>query len=206
VSGFDVDEARDGREALVKAITARPSIIVTDARLPGIDGLDLCRLLRADMATRTTPILVVTSDALPAAVARARRAGADHVCVKPCLPDAMLTEMRRLLAASSELRIRAEAARARASEQLAHAGEVLARAMDTRRPTLSRNHSRGRTTTPPLEPPVLRCPRCDHPLAYAYSHLGGVSEKHSEQWDYFECRFACGAFQYRHRTRKLRKM
>jgi DNA-binding response OmpR family regulator len=205
-AGFHVHEAHDGREALAKAITERPAIIVTETRLPGIDGFDLCRLLRADMSTRATPILVVTGDALPGDLARARTAGADQVCVKPCLPDAMLAEMRRLIAVSRDLRNRSEAARARAGDRLARSNEVLARAMNTRRPTLSRSHLRGRTTTPPLEPPTPRCPRCDLALAYEYSHLGGVSEKHSEQWDYFACPAACGTFQYRHRTRKLRKV
>ena len=41
---------------------------------------------------------------------------------------------------------------------------------------------------------------------YRRSHVGGVSSKHSEQWDYFDCEAGCGTFQYRTRTRKLRKV
>jgi len=43
-------------------------------------------------------------------------------------------------------------------------------------------------------------------LKYLHSHIGGVSARHSEQWDYFECPGACGTFQYRERTRRLRKV
>ena len=43
-------------------------------------------------------------------------------------------------------------------------------------------------------------------LRYAKSHIGGVSAKQSEQWDDYECSDGCGSFQYRQRTRKLRKI
>jgi hypothetical protein len=66
-----------------------------------------------------------------------------------------------------------------------------------------RAFQRFKTTTPPLEPPELVCPACDHKLQYQGSHLGGVSDRHPEQWDEFRCA-ACGPFEYRQRTRKLR--
>jgi len=66
--------------------------------------------------------------------------------------------------------------------------------------------SREDTTTPPNSPPDLRCPLCDQTLQYRTSHVGGVSERHREQWDYFECPNGCGDFQYRQRTRKLRNV
>jgi hypothetical protein len=71
-----------------------------------------------------------------------------------------------------------------------------------RRMMLSRVHARRETTEPPLPPPTLVCPNCDHPLRYTKSYVGGVSAKQPEQWDYFEC--SCGTFQYRHRTRRLK--
>jgi hypothetical protein len=43
-------------------------------------------------------------------------------------------------------------------------------------------------------------------LTYERSHIGGVSERNSEQWDYYECPSGCGTFQYRQRTRKLRRV
>ena len=94
---------------------------------------------------------------------------------------------------------------ARAEQQLAAAQALLERA-GAQRLTLKKAHLRGDTTTPPERPPVLRCAFCDRELQYVRSHIGGVSSKHPEQWDYFVCSFGCGEFEYRARTRKLRKI
>jgi two-component system, chemotaxis family, response regulator PixH len=64
--------------------------------------------------------------------------------------------------------------------------------------------STGADSVPETVPPPLLCPHCSRPLTYLKSYLGGVSAKHPEQWDYFECPAEDGTFQYRHRTRKLR--
>jgi hypothetical protein len=75
-----------------------------------------------------------------------------------------------------------------------------------RRTILSRTYQRVETTEPPVAPPSLVCPDCDQVLRYQRSHVGGVSARHPEQWDYFECANGCGMFQYRRRTRKLKKV
>ena len=62
------------------------------------------------------------------------------------------------------------------------------------------------TTEPPTAAPELVCPTCDQPLKYLKSHVGGVSARHAEQWDYYECAGGCRTFQYRQRTRKLRRV
>jgi hypothetical protein len=67
-------------------------------------------------------------------------------------------------------------------------------------------HERHDTTAPPVTPPALICPQCDQLLAYQRSHIGGVSARHADQWDYYECPAGCGVFQYRERTRKLRRV
>jgi two-component system, cell cycle response regulator DivK len=204
-ASFDVDEAEDGPEALAKAISRRPGIIVTETQLPGIDGFHLCELLRADIVTCTTPIIVVTADAYPVDIARAERAGADSVLIKPCLPEQLLAEIRCCLEKSAALRERAMAARLDAERQIARAAVQLERSRRIRRP-MSHAFNRHNTVRPALTPPALRCPSCDRPLVYQDSHIGGVSEQHQEQWDYYECSGACGSFQYRQRTRKLRKL
>jgi two-component system, cell cycle response regulator DivK len=200
---IDLDQASDGREALAKALIRPHDVIVTETRLPGINGYDLCRLLRRDTSTQSTPIIVVTGEAQPTNLERAHRSGADVVLVKPCLPDLLLSEMRRLTSRSDELRAHSHALRARADEQLSRAHDLQQR---MRRRALSRTFVRADTTKPPVDPPVLVCPACDRPLIYQRSHVGGVSERHAEQWDYFECPKGCGNFQYRQRTRKLRKV
>ncbi len=200
-----IEEAEDGREALAKAISYLPDIIITETRLPGISGFDLCSLLRQDEATSAIPIVVVTGDAFDMDVKRAQRAGADAVLIKPCLPEALGAEIVRLLDQSSALRERARAVREKAHDQLEKSDRLIERSRVTRRTMLSRSHARHHTTTPPAAPPVLMCPSCDRTLRYLHSHIGGVSIRHQEQWDYFECPGNCGTFQYRERTRKLRR-
>jgi CheY-like chemotaxis protein len=204
----DTDEAEDGREALAKAMTRHPDVIVTETRLPGINGFDLCALLRRDTSTSAIRIIFVTGDAFETDVRRAERVGADAVLTKPCLPEVLLGEIRRVLRESMELRQRGAAVRARTRDQLEHSNELIERSQATafKRTMLSRTHVREDTTEPPIVPPALICPHCDMPLRYLRSHVGGVSVRHPEQWDYFECTAGCGTFQYRERTRKLRKV
>jgi len=203
LSACSVEEAEDGREALAKAIARQPDIIVTEARLPGIDGIDLCQLLRHDTATSTIPILCVTGDARQ--VDRAQTVGIDAVLVKPCLPESLLAEIHHLLDQSAELRQRTRMVREKASAEMERATHVRGRA-EQQRTILSRSYQRVETTEPPTAPPALVCPNCDNPLRYLRSHVGGVSARHPEQWDYFDCGDGCGTFQYRQRTRKLRKI
>jgi two-component system, cell cycle response regulator DivK len=203
----EIDEAEDGREGLAKALTRHPDIIVTETRLPGISGFDLCRLIREDTLTHDIPIVVVTADAFEADVTRARAAGADAVLTKPCLPDQLASAIQRVLNQSNDLRGRAGAVRTRATEQLTRSESLLEHSRaTTRRVMLSRAHNRRDTTTPPAPPPSLLCPTCDQPLRYVKSHIGGVSERHPEQWDYYECAVGCGTHQYRQRTHKLRRV
>ena len=203
-----VDEASDGREALAKAIALRPDVIITETRLPGIDGVTLCDLLRRDVATNMIPVVFVTGDAYAADLQRATAAGADLVLTKPCLPDELLTKLQQLFERAAALRDRAERVRSEARSQLARAEDVVTKVNEwlPQRITLKKAHQRGDTTRPPVAPPSVVCPSCDRMLTYRRSHIGGVSSKHPEQWDYFECEAGCGAFQYRVRTRKLRKV
>ena len=192
-----VDEAVDGRDALAKALALRPELIVTEIRLPGIDGFELCKLLRRDFATRGIPIVVVTGDAYPRDLKLALNAGATSVLLKPCLPEAVLAEAVRLLEATREAGPAAAAPAAPPAAPERREGP---------RRGLSRSHVRGETAAPPALPPGLICPQCDCQLDYKSSQVGGVSARNAEQWDYFVCEHGCGTFQYRHRTRKLRKV
>ena len=206
LAACEIDEAGDGREALAKAFSRHPDVIITETRLPGISGFDLCNLLRSDAATQTIPIVVVTGDAFPSHVTRAEQSGADVVLVKPCLPEKLLSEMRQVLQRSAKLREQGRAVRERLAEQLSRSDALLRRPHFGRRRPLSRKHERHDTLSPPITPPALICPACDQPLVYQRSHVGGVSARHSEQWDYYACPAGCGTFQYRERTRKVRRV
>jgi two-component system, cell cycle response regulator DivK len=206
-AAYRVEQAEDGREALAKALSQRPHVIITETQLPGIDGYRLCELLRADATTQATPIIVVTGDAYLPDLLRAERSGADAVLTKPCLPERLMEEIRRCIETSDALRKRAATLRSNADERLAAAAQQVEKSRQIRKRTpLSKTFNRHTTVTPPLSPPTLVCPTCDTPLVYQDSHIGGVNEHHREQWDYFECPGKCGRFQFRQRTRKLRKL
>ena len=202
-AGCEIDEAQEGREALAKALSRHYDVVVTETRLPGIDGYQLCDLLRRDATTHALPIVVVTGEAYPGDLERARRVGANVVLVKPCLAETLLLEIRRLLHALRNPAPDRPLLFEGASPSAAPAQGLDRRSHD-RRTSLSRAHRRGETKNPPATPPTLLCPACDRPLIYQRSHVGGVSARNPEQWDYYECPAGCGTFQFRQRTRKLR--
>jgi CheY-like chemotaxis protein len=191
-SGSVVIEAADGREALAEALARPPALVVCDTRLPFIDGYALCEILRRDYATTRVPILMVTSEGRAAELARATIAGATAILVKPAMSEQIMAEAQRLLETSAE----------RPTDDLSTAEAPPA----PRRRTMSKSLPRMLTTTPPLQPPAVICPACDGPLTYRHSHIGGVSNRQPEQWDWFMCSRSCGAFEYRHRTRTLRQL
>jgi len=203
-AGCDVLEAVDGRDALAKALSRPPSLVVTDARLPFIDGYALCALLRHDATTRVVPIVMVTADTQPREIARARESGANVVLAKPAPAEVVLNEVRRLLATIGGMRGRSRGPRDHVAEELKKAADLIEVSSAQRR-SLELRNARYATSTPPFKPPSLVCPVCRIPLHYEQSQIGGVSTHHTEQWDRFRCTASCGAFEYRHRTRKLRK-
>jgi len=203
-AGCEVIEAGDGRDALTKALAEPPTLLITELRLPFIDGFALCEILRRDAATHALPILVVTAEARPVELNRIRNAGASAVLLKPAQLDVIVSEVRHLMTNGSNGRSgRGTSAPIHAAvdpNTSAHAADSEAHSS-----ALSKSHARFRTTTPPTPPPQLTCPSCDQLLKYEHSHVGGVSARFSEQWDYYDCS-TCGAFQYRQRTRKLRRV
>ena len=96
-SGFRVAEARNGNEAVDQAFALKPSLILMDLSLPGMDGWEATRRLKADEATKHIPIVALTGHALAGASEGAKRAGCDSFVTKPCLPDDLVVEVRRML-------------------------------------------------------------------------------------------------------------
>jgi two-component system, cell cycle response regulator DivK len=95
--GFRVAEARNGNEALDQAFTLMPDLILMDLSLPGMDGWEATRQLKADERTRQIPVVALTGHALAGASEGAKRAGCDSFVTKPCLPDDLVVEVRRML-------------------------------------------------------------------------------------------------------------
>jgi CheY-like chemotaxis protein len=95
--GLRVAEASNGHEALEQAFSLLPDLIVMDLSLPGLDGWEATRRLKADARTRHIPVLALTSHALEGFSDGARAAGCDGFVTKPCLPDRLLAEIRTML-------------------------------------------------------------------------------------------------------------
>jgi CheY-like chemotaxis protein len=96
-SGFRVAEARNGNEAVAQAFSLRPDLILMDLSLPGMDGWEATRLLKADDRTKHIPVVALTGHALAGASEGAKKAGCDSFVTKPCLPDDLVIEVRRML-------------------------------------------------------------------------------------------------------------
>ena len=96
-SGFRVAEASNGLEAVEKAFSLRPDVILMDLSLPGMDGWAATRQLKTDERTRAIPVVALTGHALAGASDGARQAGCDAFVTKPCLPDELVVEVRRML-------------------------------------------------------------------------------------------------------------
>jgi CheY-like chemotaxis protein len=188
--GFDIEEASDGRDALAKALSHPPALVVAEMALPFLDGCALCEILRRDRATTNIPILVVTAESRPAQINRARQAGADLVLVKPTSLDQLSNEVMRLIA-PGDIHPRTTSTEATPLAESAPPGRRKAQAKAFLRVSAT--------------PASLRCPSCADPLIYLESHVGGVSARNPEQWDDFCCK-RCGLFQFRQRTRKLRRV
>src|SRR5579884_2382674 len=92
--GYTVDIALDGEEGLRKVRDAAPDLIILDILMPGIDGFEVCRRLRAG---DDTPILMLTARDDVADRVRGLDAGADDYLVKPFAPDELLARVRALL-------------------------------------------------------------------------------------------------------------
>jgi CheY-like chemotaxis protein len=87
--GVVVLEAADGRRGLEQARSEHPDLVVTDVRMPGLDGFQLAEALRRDEQTRQIPLIFISAETEPANAARARELGALAYLTKPFDPPAL---------------------------------------------------------------------------------------------------------------------
>jgi CheY-like chemotaxis protein len=93
-TGWRLDEAEDGVDALAKARTQPPELLITETRLPLLDGYTLCELLRIDPVTAAIRILVVTGDALEIGHVGEYRPAAEPLIVEHLWDDIYATGWR----------------------------------------------------------------------------------------------------------------
>ena len=96
-AGYEVLTAGDGDEALKKARSVLPDLIVLDVMLPEVDGLEVCKILRRDQRVSATPILMLTAKAAEIDRVLGFELGADDYVTKPFSPRELILRVKRLL-------------------------------------------------------------------------------------------------------------
>ncbi len=91
--GLEVVEARDGQSGLEAARESAPDLILLDIQLPGMDGFEVARALRAAPGTAATPVVALTSFIMAEDRARVMEAGCDAMIEKPIDPEGFLDEV-----------------------------------------------------------------------------------------------------------------
>ena len=95
--GFRCLEAANGEDAVRIAREERPSLILMDATMPGMDGWMAAELLKADPELHTTPVVMLTAHAFDEHRQRAQDIGTDGFLAKPVLPDELARAVRQIL-------------------------------------------------------------------------------------------------------------
>lgn len=100
-AGYEVEVASDGEEALDAAARLRPRVVVMDLGMPGMDGWEAIRRLRAERSTDDAYVIVVSGFADRASRRRATDAGCDEFLAKPCLPRELIARIASALRAQA---------------------------------------------------------------------------------------------------------
>jgi two-component system cell cycle response regulator DivK len=95
---FEVVTAEDGEKGCAMALSERPDIILMDLEMPGVDGWEATRRLKADPQTRDIPIIALSAHALAGSREKALGAGCDEFDTKPIEFERLVATVRRLLA------------------------------------------------------------------------------------------------------------
>lgn len=95
--GLTVITAQDGTEALSLLDIERPDLVILDLAMPGLDGFEVCRRLRAEPRTQTVPVLMLTAKDNPESVTQGFQVGADDYVIKPFRREDFIARIRRML-------------------------------------------------------------------------------------------------------------
>ncbi len=97
IGGFAVQQAADGEEALDKIDEDPPDAVILDVMMPHMDGITLCKTLRADAETANLPILMVSGKTQKEAVVEGLAAGANKYLCKPVSYDELVGSLNEVL-------------------------------------------------------------------------------------------------------------
>lgn len=98
--GFEIAAASTGKQALEKATTEKPELIILDVMMPDMDGTEVCRRLRADPATKNISVIMFTAKAMVDDKVAGFESGADDYLTKPTHPAELVSRVRAVLARS----------------------------------------------------------------------------------------------------------
>ena len=96
-AGFDVVLTKNGAEAVEKAPDEQPDLIMLDVRMPKMTGYEACRALKDDPATGTIPVVFLSAKGQDGEIEQGLDLGALEYIVKPFAPDALITQVKRIL-------------------------------------------------------------------------------------------------------------
>lgn len=97
-AGYCVDEAWDGEEGWRRLLECRPDVLLTDVEMPKLDGFELCRRVKRDLATAEIPVVICSSLGQAENLEQGFDAGADDYLVKPVVAEELTSRLRTLLA------------------------------------------------------------------------------------------------------------
>lgn len=95
--GFQVEVAKNGREAMGLLGAMRPDLVISDIVMPEMDGYELCRRIKADPETKYLPVILLTSLSSLNDILQGLKCGADHFITKPYQPDYLLARIQHIL-------------------------------------------------------------------------------------------------------------
>lgn len=98
-AGYEVREASHGEEGLSMASQRVPDLIILDVMMPRLDGWQVCRRLKAELATKDVPVVMLTARSQRLEAMRGLECGADEYLSKPCDHQGLLDLIARLLGA-----------------------------------------------------------------------------------------------------------
>jgi two-component system phosphate regulon response regulator PhoB len=96
-AGFQVTSVEDGASAIAKARSETPSLIILDLMLPGMSGLEICKVLKGDAATRHIPVIMLTAKGEEVDKIVGLELGADDYVTKPFSPRELILRINRSL-------------------------------------------------------------------------------------------------------------
>lgn len=99
LDGFEVLVAEDGEKGCAMAVAEQPDLILMDLEMPGVDGWEATRRLKADPQTRSIPVIALSAHALAGTREKALAAGCDEFDTKPIDFDRLVATIGRLLKA-----------------------------------------------------------------------------------------------------------